>query len=616
MATTDNHVTNIKRRSIESIDDGSVLETETENANDSFLEDGSELKYSEEDINTEKKGIEGNFHDDYIKKKKKEKKSKKEKKHSKRESKIENEQTTSKEGSVSEYQGTEIKKKKKKDKEAEHSEHSIDSDSDHSHSDEDRKKKKKVQFEIEPRHMKNRTKSKTVILEHKRSAIGEIIYKGHPSWVLMQNIQTGIRYSVSNTATLLDEDELKNLKIHEKHDDFFKSPPIRWFPSQGSQATPAHKAPSFKFKDYCPIVFRHLREKFEIDPSDYLVSLCHTLESGQNALMELPTPGKSGSLFLFSQDQKYILKTIPKREAKILRKLLPDYYHHVMRNENTLLPKFFGLHRVKPHKGRQVRFVVMGNIFETYKKLHERYDLKGSIFGRSVSQEEKDLQKENVTYKDVDWREKQKKLYLGPKRQDFLDQLAKDCQLLEKLNIMDYSLLVGIHNCSEDPRERRKKEKKKSKKKSEKTSKNAEEIKKEEKNVMEGKKDISENTTDDESSEGKSRSNSQSENTLRHKREKSIVQTSFPLPSEFKNKMISIFQQDDGGIRARKPDSTPLNEYYYLGIIDILMIYTVRKKIENTYKSIRWKTAPDEISAINPVDYSHRFQKFIAEITE
>lgn len=47
-----------------------------------------------------------------------------------------------------------------------------------------------------------------------------------------------------------------------------------------------------------------------------------------------------------------------------------------MENENTLLPKFFGLHRVKPHKGRQVRFVVMGNIFATHKKVHERYDLK------------------------------------------------------------------------------------------------------------------------------------------------------------------------------------------------------------------------------------------------
>ena len=47
-----------------------------------------------------------------------------------------------------------------------------------------------------------------------------------------------------------------------------------------------------------------------------------------------------------------------------------------MENTNTLLPRFFGLHRVKPKGGRQVRFVVMGNVFETQKKIHERFDLK------------------------------------------------------------------------------------------------------------------------------------------------------------------------------------------------------------------------------------------------
>jgi 1-phosphatidylinositol-4-phosphate 5-kinase len=51
-----------------------------------------------------------------------------------------------------------------------------------------------------------------------------------------------------------------------------------------------------------------------------------------------------------------------------------------MENGNTLLPRFFGLHRVKPHAGRQVRFVVMGNVFATQKKIHERYDIKVTLF--------------------------------------------------------------------------------------------------------------------------------------------------------------------------------------------------------------------------------------------
>lgn len=41
----------------------------------------------------------------------------------------------------------------------------------------------------------------------------------------------------------------------------------------GDELTPGAKY-DFKFKDYAPWVFRHLREKFGIDPADYLVCCC------------------------------------------------------------------------------------------------------------------------------------------------------------------------------------------------------------------------------------------------------------------------------------------------------------------------------------------------------
>lgn len=40
----------------------------------------------------------------------------------------------------------------------------------------------------------------------------------------------------------------------------------------GDELTPGAKY-DFKFKDYAPWVFRHLREQFGIDPADYLVSI-------------------------------------------------------------------------------------------------------------------------------------------------------------------------------------------------------------------------------------------------------------------------------------------------------------------------------------------------------
>jgi len=60
-------------------------------------------------------------------------------------------------------------------------------------------------------------------------------------------------------------------------------------------------------------------------------------------------------------------------------------------------------------------------------------------------------------------------------------------------------------------------------------------------------------------------------------RRQSFVQTDFPLPEHFKSKQASIFQKDDGGLRSIILDK-PEKEFYFIGIIDILMLYTTRKK--------------------------------------
>lgn len=485
----------------------------------------------------------------------------------------------------------------------------------HTHSEEEvssHRSKKMVRFDSKARlEGRTRTKSKIIILEHQKNKLGEIIYKGHPSWVLMQNIQAGIRYSVGKSGQLLEHGFLEQIKSGP-HPNLFKSPPVLVFPPEGSQSTPAHKTPSFKFKDYFPIVFRHLREKFKIDPTEYMVSLCHTLDNGQNALLELPTPGKSGSLFFFSQDMKYILKTIPKQEAKLLRNLLPAYYKHVMENENTLLPKFFGLHRVKPHKGRQVRFVVMGNIFATHKKVHERFDLKGSIIGRAVTPQEITSFKENVTYKDIDWRNRNRKLHLGPRRKQFLEQLERDCKLLEKLNVMDYSLLVGIHSMNEDDHTAHHFESIHNIQKD--TPNSTSQSVSSSSTLMEKEEILSTPTSPSLGSESSPAIDGKRSSKQGHKRSQSKVQTSFPLPPELKSKMVSIFQQDDGGMRAMDKDGKPLDEFYFIGIIDILMLYSTRKKAEHAYKAVKYNK--DEISSINPIAYSKRFCNFITGITE
>lgn len=141
-------------------------------------------------------------------------------------------------------------------------------------------------------------------------------------------------------------------------------------PSVGNELTPSARY-DFKFKDYAPWVFRELREYFRLDPADYLLSL-----TAKYILSELGSPGKSGSFFYFSRDYRFIIKTISHTEHKFLRRILKDYYTHVMDNPHTLISRFYGLHRVKLPRGRKIHFVIMNNLFPPHRDIHETYDLK------------------------------------------------------------------------------------------------------------------------------------------------------------------------------------------------------------------------------------------------
>ncbi|KAL8243432.1 hypothetical protein R6Q59_009690 [Mikania micrantha] len=270
---------------------------------------------------------------------------------------------------------------------------------------------------------------KTMLQPAKRQ--GVTICKGHKNYELMLNLQLGIRHSVGRPAPA------KSLKLKPTA---FDTRQKLWtkFPPEGSKHTPPHQSCDFKWKDYCPLVFRTLRKLFNVDPADYMLSIC-----GNDALRELSSPGKSGSFFYLTHDDKYMIKTMKKSEVKVLKRMLPAYFEHVKSFENTLVTKFFGLHCVKlsgPIQ-KKVRFVIMGNLLCTEVPIHRRYDLKGSSHGRITDKPETEIDA-NTTLKDLDLQ------FIFRLRKDwfqeFWSQVNKDCDFLEQERIMDYSLLVGI----------------------------------------------------------------------------------------------------------------------------------------------------------------------------
>lgn len=122
---------------------------------------------------------------------------------------------------------------------------------------------------------------------------------------------------------------------------------------------------------------------------------------------------------------------------------------NLVQNKRTLLPKIFGLFSYN-NLGRNIRFMVMNNILPSHLSYYQKYDLKGSTYGRQASA--KELSKSSPTLKDIDFNALHPDgLFLDA---DLYERLAnvirRDCLVLESFKIMDYSMLLGMHRPGKD----------------------------------------------------------------------------------------------------------------------------------------------------------------------
>ena len=104
----------------------------------------------------------------------------------------------------------------------------------------------------------------------------------------------------------------------------------------------AAKSDSPLATDYSPLPFINIRNMFGVSKVEYQSSLCDRPLVGSDG-----GAGASGSVFFLSADNKYIIKSLPKSEADKLREILKPYHQHMLRHKESLLPKFFGLYKLK-----------------------------------------------------------------------------------------------------------------------------------------------------------------------------------------------------------------------------------------------------------------------------
>lgn len=374
---------------------------------------------------------------------------------------------------------------------------------------------------------------------------GETTYKKTTSSTLKGAIQLGITHTVGSLTQKPERDVL--LQDFEVVESIF-------FPCEGSNLTPAHHYGDFRFKTYAPIAFRYFREMFGIRPDDYMYSLCN------ESLIELSNSGASGSLFYVSSDDEYIIKTVQHKEAEFLQKLLPGYFMNLNQNKRTLLPKFYGLYCVQAG-GKNIRIAVMNNLLPSAVRMHLKYDLKGSTYKRRASAKERE--KTVPTYKDLDFMQDMPDglLLEGDKFTAVCKTIQRDCRLLQSFKIMDYSLLVGIHNLDQACQEQASEE------------------------AVAGAMD-----------------------QQRPQGQKSLYSTAIEAIQAEAGNMGPLDTEDKtGGIPARNSKGERL--LVYIGIIDILQSYRLVKKLEHSWKALVHDG--DTVSVHRPGFYAERFQKFM-----
>ncbi|KAH9081792.1 hypothetical protein EDB83DRAFT_2503024 [Lactarius deliciosus] len=186
---------------------------------------------------------------------------------------------------------------------------------------------------------------------------------------------------------------------------------------------------------------------------------CHKsmIESLARCVKWNASGGKSGSAFLKTLDDRFIAKEMSRTEFQTMESFAPSYFAYmssaVSANRPTLLAKVLGCYKISFKKsgkdkgsGRwkstQMNLIVMENLFYD-RRFSKIYDLKGSTRNRhvkSTGRENEVLLDENLVQSahlaPFYLREHSKRILRGA--------LYNDSKFLADINVMDYSLVVGV----------------------------------------------------------------------------------------------------------------------------------------------------------------------------
>ncbi|XP_059140450.1 phosphatidylinositol 5-phosphate 4-kinase type-2 alpha-like [Physella acuta] len=338
----------------------------------------------------------------------------------------------------------------------------------------------------------------------------------------------------------------------------------------------------FKVKEYCPIVFRNLRERFGLDDVDYMNSL------SKQQPMSCDSPGRSGARMLVSRDKKFFIKTLVSEEVEMMHHLLKQYHQYIVEcHAQTLLPQYLAMYRITVNDV-ETYVVVMRNVFSPRLSIHKKYDLKGSTVDRKAS--EKERLKTLPTFKDNDFLNDGAKIHIGPEeKKKLLETLQSDVDFLSSLHLMDYSLIVGIHDRDQE----------------------------DESGInfaMPSGADEEEQEEDDVEAGG-SIAGGGDQGEYEDDPDGAPSPPDSPQPVTPMPQFLGELDPDLERYGVLSSEESGKREVYFMALIDILTKYGMKKRTAQAAKTVK-HGAGAEISTVHPEQYAKRFMDFISKCVE
>ena len=452
--------------------------------------------------------------------------------------------------------------------------------------------------------------------EQQPKGVGTFVSAGHSSFGLVACLMAAMR-SACSPDSLLREAETTPAMLAEAEQtlDF-------------EETTERER---FRVTLHYPHVFRQLRTRvFGLDLLDSV---------GSRGMFELASPGKSGSFLFFTSDMQFLVKTVSSEEREAFQCV--DYYYHMSQNRDSLLNRvvlFASLTRLVPAAqlaltdyakrllsgeavlggdGNQmtVHFVVLENIIPPHRTPSELYDLKGSTLGRTAAKEQQQEKAREsgklVILKDLDVC---RKLSLTTEMgRLLLETLERDTAWLQRQNVMDYSLLLAV--CREEEEEEG------------------------------GAKEARACAVTARGGDFCTCCGSETAQLapcpacrlsvccfccdesrglapchLCYGFEACPILGSrvaaAPLPLPLAPRNASLFRSHDGGIRASTADgSSALPETYFIGVIDFLQPFNLRKAVEQKVKTVVLAGGDEmQVSVLQPDKYAARLVEFVKKL--